>query len=140
MSPSLRQLLWPMLSAAALAGCASGPDPTEVKLNDVDERLGRIERVVSNQSLLTMSQRIDALESQVRELRGTVEELQNGNEAMRKQQRDLYADLDQRIKALEGALKAGSAGAAGGVAPPAGATGGATADDQTAYNRAFEAL
>ena len=108
----------------ALAGCettAGDPDPTQVKINDIDERLGRVERVVSNQSLLTLSQRIDVLEAQLRELRGTVEELQNSNEALRKQQRDLYADLDRRLKALG----TGQGGDAGGLARPAPAGGGA---------------
>jgi tol-pal system protein YbgF len=133
-----------------LAGCETtppGPDPTQVKLNDIDERLGRVERVVSNQSLLTLSQRIDVLEAQVRELRGTVEELQNSNESLRKQQRDLYADLDRRLKLLETALKGGAApisgGTAGGASPPVGpSTGGASsgAEDQAAYNHAFDAL
>ena len=144
---------WPalILGACVLAGCETtpaGPDPTQVKINDIDERLGRVERVVSNQSLLTLSQRIDVLEAQLRELRGNVEELQNSNEALRRQQRDLYADLDRRIKVLEVALKGGaSAPASGGsgVSPASAAsTGGAgtavAAEDQQAYTRAFDAL
>jgi hypothetical protein len=76
-----------------LAACATNPadDPLQVKLNDLDSRVGRVERVVSNQSLVDMSRRIDVLEAQLRELRGSVEVLQNGNEGLRKQQRDLYA-------------------------------------------------
>jgi tol-pal system protein YbgF len=146
-SPQLRRWLALICCAVALAGCettSAEPDPTQVKLNDIDERLGRVERVVSNQSLLTMAQRIDVLEAQLRELRGTVEELQNGDEALRKQQRDLYADLDRRLKVIEASLKGGTGitgaaptpPAAGGNiagAPPAG-------DDQAAYNRAFDAL
>jgi tol-pal system protein YbgF len=130
----------------ALAGCSTPqPDPMQVKINDIDERLGRVERVVSNQSLMSLSQRIDVLEAQLRELRGNVEELQNSNEALRKQQRDLYADLDRRIKALEVALRGGApVGASGAMPPPPGPGGGAGqsagADDQGAYNRAFDAL
>lgn len=137
-----------LASSWLLAACETGPDPTQVKLNDIDERLGRVERVVSNQSLLTLSQRIDVLEAQVRELRGTVEELQNSNESVRKQQRDLYADLDRRLKLLETALKGGAAGPAagaaiGGVSAPVGPSGSAGAagpEDQAAYNHAFDAL
>jgi len=139
--------------AGALAGCASEsaqPDPTQVKLNDMDQRLGRVERVVSNQSLVSLSERLDVLEAQLRELRGTAEELQNSNEALRKQQRDLYADLDRRLKALAlagaGAPAVAGAGAASGmpggpVTSPGGAIGAAPgADDQAAYNHAFDAL
>ena len=150
MSLTLRQ--WPLLAIATivLAGCetTSEPDPTLVKLNDVDERLGRVEKVVNNQSLLQLSQRIDALEGQLREMRGSVEELQNSNEVLRKQQRDLYADLDRRLTAMQGA--AGTSGAGDGRAvlgAVAGAVGGAAlgsggdgGGDQIAYTRAFEAL
>ena len=88
----------------ALAGCATVPpeeDPVQIRLNDLDTRLAKIERVVTNQSLLELSQRIDALQAEVRTLRGQTEELDNGTEAARKQQRDLYADLDKRLAALE---------------------------------------
>jgi len=148
MQRQLRTLIAMLASGWLLAACETtpaGPDPTEVKINDIDERLGRVERVVSNQSLLTLSQRVDALEAQVRELRGSVEEVQNGNETLRKQQRDLYADLDRRLKVLEAALKGGGVASTPGVSAPAtGATGGVlvttTPEDQTTYNRAFEAL
>jgi tol-pal system protein YbgF len=141
MSPRLRLGLALVWSAVALAGCETDrePDPTQVKLTDVDERLGRVERVVSNQSLLTLSQRIDVLEAQMREMRGTIDELQNSNETLRKQQRDLYADLDRRLKALgSGASASASAGAGGSLPPSVGQPAGA--DDQAAYNRAFDAL
>jgi tol-pal system protein YbgF len=140
--------------AALLAGCASTPqpDPMQVKLDDVDQRLGRVERVVNNQSLLELSQRIDALEAQSRALRGNVEELQNGSQTLSRQQRDLYADLNQRVASLESALKAASAsvalaatagataGSAAGAAAGAAAGGPAAAGDQAAYGRAFDAL
>jgi tol-pal system protein YbgF len=141
---------WPTLAclAALLAGCASTPepDPMQVRLDDVDQRLGRVERVVNNQSLIELSQRIDALETQLRGLRGEVEELQNGDQRLSKQQRDLYADLNQRVAALESGLKAASASAAlaaataGGTADGAVAAGGGAASDQAAYGHAFDAL
>lgn len=127
------------MATLALAGCESTPaqpDPTVVKLNDVDERLGRVEHV--NQGLLQLSQRLDAIEAQMRQLRGELEELQNGNDMLRKQQRDLYADLDRRLSALQAGPKSaagpgdGSGGGGGG-----GADGGG---EQAAYTHAFDAL
>ena len=47
-----------------VAGCASTPepdDPVTIKLNDLDRRLERIERVISNQSLLELSQQLQAI-------------------------------------------------------------------------------
>jgi len=119
-----------------LIGCESTPaqpDPMAVKLNDVDVRLGRVEHV--NQSLIQLSQRLDAIEAQMRQLRGELEELQNSNDLLRKQQRDLYADLDRRLSALQSGSKSGVAGSADGSG--GGPAGGG---DQAAYARAFDAL
>jgi tol-pal system protein YbgF len=132
------------LAALALGGCDSTPvraDPTMVKLNDIDERLGRVEHV--NEGLLQLSQRLDAIEAQMRELRGELEEQQNSADTLRKQQRDLYADLDRRLTALQSGLKSAQGATDGGAAGPSGASGTPAADsggDQAAYARAFESL
>lgn len=88
-----------------LAGCVTTPvedDPLQIRLDDLDRRLGQIERVAGGQNLINMSQRIDALQNELRQLRGRVEVLENANEGLRKQARDLHADLSQRLDALEG--------------------------------------
>ena len=131
-----RRSLCLALATLALAGCESTPaqpDPTVVKLNDVDERLGRVEHV--NQGLLQLSQRLDAIEAQMRQLRGELEELQNGSDMLRKQQRDLYADLDRRLAALQ-------AGPKSAVGPGDGGGGGGAdgGSEQAAYTHAFDAL
>jgi tol-pal system protein YbgF len=127
-----------VLLVVLLAGCSltrSGPDPVQVKLDDIDARLTKIERVMSNQSLLQMAQTQDALQTDVRTLRGRVDELQNSIEQMRKQQHDLYADLDRRM---------GSGGAAAAPAPSSSSAtasaGSAASPEQQAYVQAFEAL
>lgn len=122
------------LLAVALAGCSltrSGEDPVQVRLNDLDARLAKIERIMANQSLLDMAQHLDTVQADVRTLRGQVDELQNSSEAMRKQQRDLYSDLDRRIG--EHGAAAAPAGAGGSPSPSA-------AGGQGAYAQAFEAL
>ena len=125
------------LTVLALAGCASTPpdqDPVQVKLNDLDTRVTRIERVVANQSLLELANEVEALRNDVRTLHNDVDELSHNLELSRKQQRDLYADLDHRLKALE--ARGGSAGAAAGAAPaaPAAATEAAAASTAAAAN------
>ena len=155
--------------AALGAGCASAPaadDPIQLKLNDIDARVTRIERIISNQSLVELAQHLDQVQADVRQLRGRVEELEYNAEAMHKQQRDLYSDLDKRIAALgggssgaaaTGALSgAGSAGggsstqspagAAGSAGPPTGSAAGSGGDsggsseEQTVYAQSFDAL
>ena len=94
----------------------------QIRLNDLDSALQRIERVVTNQSLLEMAQRIDALQADVRTLRGEVEVLQNQSEGGKTQTRTLYGDLEKRLAALETLGGVGGAGARRRQrAPPAGA-------------------
>ena len=67
-----------VIAALALVGCATSPeeDPVQIRMNDLDQRLQRIERVLTNQSLLQMAQRIDALQADLSRMRGEVELLQ----------------------------------------------------------------
>jgi tol-pal system protein YbgF len=119
-----------------LTGCASVPpdqDPVQIRLNDLDARVSRVERVMSNQSLVQMAQQVDTLNAEVRDLRGQVDDLQNTNRELRKQQHDMYADLDKRVGALEHGGSGGSAsGADGGQ--------GGSATEQSIYGQAFDAL
>jgi tol-pal system protein YbgF len=91
-------------TALAVAGCATTPpdqDPVQIKLNDLDARLQRIERVLANQSLLDLANELEVARSDVRSLHNDVDLLSNDLASARKQNRDLYADLDRRVKALE---------------------------------------
>jgi tol-pal system protein YbgF len=122
-----------------MAGCATTSpeeDPVHIKLNDIDTRLTRIERVVSNQSLLDMANQLESLRNDVRAMHNDVDVLSHSLESTRKQQKDLYADLDARLKAVE---------ARGGAAAAAGASAGAgdsqSGDsDKNAYQTAFDLL
>src|ERR1700677_93317 len=98
-----------------MAGCAGTPpeeDPVQVKLKDLDTRLGRIERVVANQSLLDLANQNEAMRADLRAMHNDIDQLTNGLETSRKEQHDLYADLDRRLKALEGRGGGGSAAGA----------------------------
>jgi tol-pal system protein YbgF len=134
------------LAALALAGCASTPpeqDPVQIKLNDLDTRLARIERVVTNQSLLQLSNQVESLRSDLRSMHNDIDLLTNNLEAARKQQRDLYADLDRRLKNLElhgGGGAAATAAPADSAAPSAAADSGSVVSDETAYQTAFGLL
>ena len=125
----------------ALAGCATSPeqDPVYIRMNDLDARVQRIERVLQNQSLLELAQRIDTLQGELRSIRGDLEVLQNDTQGGKNQTRTLYSDLEKRIAALETLGGVGQAGAGGeaGAAPGA-APGGAT--EQATYDAGMAAL
>jgi tol-pal system protein YbgF len=126
------------LVLVTLAGCATTPEEDPVlqdKLNNLDSRTARIERVISNQSLLSMAQNIDSLQDQVRVLQGRIDELENQNEALRKQQLAFYQDLDRRVSRL-GAGGGGAGTTGSNAAPPAIAPG----TEQSAYMQALDQL
>jgi tol-pal system protein YbgF len=134
---TLFRLLAGLGAVLVVAGCASTPpeeDPVFLRLNDLDARLTKVERILGNQSLVELAQQLESLQGEVRSLRGDLEQLQHSSEAGRSQQRDLYTDLDKRIQALEGAT--GGAAAPSGAAP----TAGAAATDQGYYKTAFDLL
>src|SRR5580765_5784662 len=147
-SPDTESLMPAVLAAlvmlALLAGCATSPsedDPAQLKVNDLEARVGRLER--SNANQVALAQHQDEVQATLRELQGRIEELEHSNEALAKQQRDLYADLDKRL----GGGAAGAAGAAAGVAAgaAAGSAGsaqpeGPSSTEQAVYAQAFDAL
>ncbi len=130
-------------AALAATGCATTPpdkDPVQIKLNDLDARLQRIERVLANQSLLDLANELEAARSDVRSLHNDVDLLSNDLAAARKQERD----LDRRLKVLElrgtavtgpaasgAGLTGGSAAAAGGPGEALGGTAPASAAAST---------
>ena len=120
-----------------MVGCASTSpeeDPVQIKLHDIDTRLARIERVVANQSLLDLANQGESLHTDLRGMHNDVDQLTNGLEAGRKQQRELYADLDRRLKNVE--LR----GAGGAITAEAATGGAAGGEDKSSYQVAFSAL
>src|SRR3954468_20801204 len=111
-----------VLASLGIVGCAVSPeeDPVQIRLKDLDSRVQRIERVLTNQSLLELAQRIDSLQADLRTIRGEVELLQNQNEGGKNQSRALYGDLEKRLAALETLGGVGGNGAPA-IAPPSGA-------------------
>jgi len=125
---------------AVLAGCATAPeqDPVVQKLTELESRLLRIERVLSNQSLLQLSQGIESSQNEVRTLRGQLEELQHNVTRTQDQLREQYSDVDRRLSVVE----AGGGGAIG-AAPASGGSAGLPVpqgDDRANYQAAFDLL
>ena len=68
----------------------------------VDERLGRIETEVRDRrALVDLAAQIDALRGELSRMRGQIEVLANLVENADKRQKDLYLDIDTRLRKLE---------------------------------------
>ena len=120
--------------AVSVQGRAASNKELEARANEMDARLGTVER--ANANLVPMQQQIEAARSELRTLRGQIEEARHEIETLRQQQRDLYGDLDRRLLLLEnGAVPAVAAGST----PPSEEQ--IRADDEsTVYGDAFAAL
>jgi tol-pal system protein YbgF len=132
----MRSSIPTMALVALVAACASTPpeqDPVQIKLNNLDERLARVERIAGNEA--EMSQRLDQVQQSLREMRGRLDELEHNGEALTKQQRDLYADLDKRLAAASAAA-GGPAGATPATGPAGGGAAGAAPTGGAADNTA----
>ena len=100
------------MTFASLAAAFALPIPSAVAqeratLESVDARLQRVERVL-DASLLDQLQRVDALQQEIRELRGEIESLGYELDNQTRRATDLYGDTDQRLIELEEARDAGS--------------------------------
>lgn len=145
-----KTLIWAtvLLAAGALAtGCALPPeeDPVLLKLDELDQRVAAIERVVRNESLLQLATELNIVRDELRELRGFTDALQYEAEGTATRQRDQYLDLDQRLQSLERRTRGGepiSGLSAEDLQAPAfgGAPSAAGGDDRAGYQAALELL
>jgi tol-pal system protein YbgF len=90
------------------AGCAVTPpaeDPVLIQLDELDRRLGAIERILANGSLVELTMQVDDLQRQNAVLQGRTESLEHSAESTASRQRDLYIDVDDRIQSLERSLQ-----------------------------------
>ncbi len=91
-----------LLGASVLAACSTTrpeDEPAYVKAVAVEARVERLEH--QNEALLAMQRQLDATQASVRRLQGEVEEGQHGTQTKAAETRNLYSDLESRLKALE---------------------------------------
>ncbi len=89
-------------------------DQLETSLN---QRLGALESTVKSQGLVDLLHDVEEIKADVAKLRGQYEVLTYELDQAQKRQRDLYLDLDGRLRKLEGT--AGSGAPAANAAPNA---------------------
>jgi tol-pal system protein YbgF len=134
-----------LITAMLATGCAMTPpaeDPVLIKLEEIDRRLSAVERVLANGSLVDLTVQVDNMQRESAEMRGRTESLEHASEVTAGRQRDLYVDLDERIRTLEERVQSASSNVSvmdgGSLAPgqlpvPGGS-------DRDNYQAAFELL
>ncbi len=70
-------------------------------VTSLEERIRRIERLLDNEALVDMLMRIDTMETENQERQGELESLGYAIETIKQRQRDLYLDMDRRLRQLE---------------------------------------
>lgn len=120
-------------------------DELRQKSDGMAARLAKIEDDAKTQPALALAGEIEKLREEIRGLRGQVETLGNNIEGVAKRQRDMYVDLDQRLRRFEqpgaaapaaAAAPAGPAAAAAATEAPKAASATVGAEENEAYERA----
>ena len=148
-----RLLCFALLAAAALPAAGQGLfDDNEARRRiealrqqvqgidaahkDALERLSKIETAGSGrEALLELSSQLEALRGEVAKLRGQVEVLANQGDTSAGRAKDLYVDIDTRLRKLEQASEKQAAAA---EKPPAGAAAAPEAGEQRSYQAALD--
>ena len=111
---------------------------------DLEDRVAQLERQLKSGALVDLANNVEGLKSDVAKIRGQIEVLTYELEQSQKRQRDLYVDLDARMRKLEGAPgpaasdAAPADAAAGTVAASGAATVASSATEQRAYDAALD--
>ncbi len=83
------------------------------QLQKLSEDMTRLGRLIDNRAMLDMIQLVDQLSEEISQLNGNIEQQGYDIENIKKRQRELYLDIDRRMRDLEsGAAAQAAAGAA----------------------------
>jgi tol-pal system protein YbgF len=82
--------------------CSVGLVTTPVLAEEsLEKRVTRMEKLLESQGLVDLYLRLEALQQEVQQLRGDVEQQSFAVNGIKQRQRDLYLDIDRRLSQLE---------------------------------------
>src|SRR5512135_3636316 len=117
-------------------------EATNQRLTQLQDRVTALEAQLKSQGLVELFNQVEQLKSDVARLRGQIEVLTYEQEQQQKRQRDLYVDLDSRLRKLEGGAGAAAGSATevppAAAAPPPIAAAPASPDEQRVYDAALD--
>ncbi len=79
----------------------------ESRVNDLERRLQRAERLIESSNLQKMYMEQERMDNTLRSLQGQLEELQYKLQQMDKNQREIFLDFDQRLQQMQSAPSVG---------------------------------
>jgi len=90
------------------AGAALTPDQLTLRVEEtsralanIQQELIRLSNQIENRAMLDIFQRVDELADEISQLRGELEVQSNDLAGLKKRQRELYLDIDRRLRDLE---------------------------------------
>lgn len=92
------------VAQAALFGDSETREQLEAlrtKVLEMEARMQRTEEVLMGQALIELHTQAENLKEEMGKLRGQIEVLEDENRSLRKQQKDFYLDLDNRLRQIE---------------------------------------
>ena len=76
-------------------------DDMKAQQQATDARIVKLEEALKSQGLLDLFTQLEAVKAEMNKLRGQIEELGNSVENTAKRQKDMYLDLDTRLRRFE---------------------------------------
>ncbi|HEY5307164.1 MAG TPA: tol-pal system protein YbgF [Casimicrobiaceae bacterium] len=159
--PVVRRVLAVLALCALAQGVHAGvfdDDEARKRIDQANQRIDKLQRdlearlnTIEHQGLVDLLNQVEMLKAEVARLRGQLEVMGNDLEQAQKRQKDLYLDLDSRLRKFESVPAAGAAADApgsgavatggppaanGDAAPVAGAV--PTGAEQRAYDNALD--
>jgi len=80
---------------------SSDINAVQQSLASIQQDMQGLRRLLDNRAMLELFQRMDDLASEVSQLRGQIEEQNHDLAGLKKRQRELYLDIDRRLRELE---------------------------------------
>lgn len=122
--PAIHRKRW--LAGVMVAACAATMTCAMPALAapSVSERLDTLERKVDSRGLIDLLTQVEQLQRDIQQLRGDLEVQNHTLETLQNSQRDMYLDIDRRLRALESGQPGATPPAA--LSPPATAPGAAS--------------
>lgn len=90
-----------IVCVAAYAQEKVEPEEAPLTLQDLEQRLLRVEQIAGSRGIMQLSLQFDQIRNEIRALRSSLEETTYQLERLQVRQEQLFIDLDQRLRVLE---------------------------------------